>query len=366
MLSRIEVEADIAKLAKQLGHVFPEDHTLRNQAETIEDYHVIVDLPRSPVPARIQVIAMMEDGRIEIPDVFYDPARWSAVYDLQRRTGYVFCDPGHVELVALASRVWFLREFQAVLSPLADRYSKTVGALTADIYDTLVQTDLIDSKERDLLTHPRLFRAPIREEEIRVPTPWRTIKPMFAREFVESFNTVLPDGLPAQTLSELRQGLRGIFNFMQTMSDDATFSARPLENEAELQRLLVRALRMLRLDVNEGSERAGGETDVIVGHRFLIENKLASEATDDPFALAPKYALQGRRYVIPTAERFFVTLLAYTPATESGYLRPANAVLVRQVPGVGDPCAEIRCVIAAGGTTPSRAKMPPANPTDKQ
>ena len=104
--------------------------------------------------------------------------------------------------------------------------------MAPDIYITLVQAELIDSKERDLLTHPRLFRAPIREEEIRVPTSWRTVKPTFARDFVESFNAALPDGLPAQTLSELRQGLRGIFNFMQTMSEDATFSARPLESEA--------------------------------------------------------------------------------------------------------------------------------------
>jgi len=145
---------------------------------------------------------------------------------------------------------------------------------------------------------------------------------------------------------------------MQTMSEDTTFSARPLDNEAELQRLLVRALRMLRLDITEGGERAGGETDVTVGHRFLIENKLVAAATDAPFDIAPKYALQGRRYIIPTAERFFVTLVAYKPATERGYLRPANSVLVRQVPGVDDPCAEIRCVIAVGGSTPSLAKPP--------
>jgi len=360
LLSRIEVERTIAALAKKLGQAFPDGHPLRKQAETVEDYHIIVDLPRSPVPARIQVIAMMEDGRIEIPDVFYDPARWSAVYDLQRRTGYVFCEPAYLALIALASRIWFLREFQAVLSPLADRFSKTVGTLAPTVYQTLVEAALIDSKERDLLVHPRLFRAPIREEEIRLPASWQTIKPTFARDFVTIFNAVLAEGLPAQTLSKLRQGLRGVFDFMQTMSEDATFSTRSLASEAELQRLFVRALRMLRLDLTEGVDRAGGETDVVVGHRLLIEIKLAAEPTDGPFELAPKYALQGRRYIIPTAERFFVTLLAYTPVTERGYFRPADAVLVRQVPGVDDPCVEIRCVIAAGGSTPSRAKVPPA------
>lgn len=354
--SRLGAERDIAALARDLGNAFPLGDRLRKQAETVQDHHVVVDLPRSPVPARIQVIAMMEDGRIEIPDVFYDPARWSAVYDLQRRTGYVFCDPRYREVVALASRIWFLRNFQAVLSPLADRFSKTVGMLSASTYAELHTGGLIDDRERQLLEHPRLFRAPLRDDELRFPTEWSNIRPTFARDFTKSFNSVLTEGLPAQTLSEMRQGLRGVFDFMQTMSQDATFSARALADEAELQRLLVRALRMQRLDVTEGSERAGGETDVVVGRRFLIENKLARDPTDDPFILGKKFALQGRRYVIPTAERFFVTLLAYTPATEAGLLRPADAVRVRQVPDVDDQCIEIRCVIPTDIGTPSSAK----------
>ena len=357
--SRIAVEAEIAALAQLFGSAFPPGHKLHLQGESVEDHHVIVDLPRSPVPARIQVIAMMEDGRIEIPDVFYDPARWSAVYDLQRRTGFVFCEAGHVEIVALASRVWFLREFQAVLSPLAERFSKTVGALDPDVYDPLVEAGMVTPVERDLLQRPRLYRAPIRVDEINVPRIWQEVRPDFSHEFVQSFNGVLPNGIPAQTLSELRRGLRAVFEFMQTMSLDSNFVARKLANETELQKLLVRALRMQRLDVTEGSERAGGETDVVVGRHLLIENKLAVAPTDRPFDLAPKYALQGRRYVLPTAERFFVTLLAYTPKTEDGRLRPADSVAVRQVAGVDDPCVEIRCVLAAGGSTPSRAKPPP-------
>jgi len=353
---RISIEAQIAAMGRTFGMAFPEGHHLHNQAASLEDFHVIIDLPRSPVPARIQVIAMMDDGRIEVPDIFYDPARWSAVYDLQRRTGYVFCEPTYVELVALASRVWFLREFQAVLSPLADRFSKTVGTLKPPIFEKLREAGLIDSKEQSLLVRPRLYRAPIRPEEIKIPAAWQTIKPMFIEEFIGPFNATLPEGMPAQTLSELRQGLQGIFRFMQAMSEDANFVARPLETEAQLQRLLVRALRILQLDLKEGVERAGGETDVIIGHRFLIENKLENSPTDDPFAVGQKYALQGRRYVLPTAERFFVTLLAYVPASENGYLRPAEAVRVRQVLGVDDPCVEIRCVIPMGGTTPSKAK----------
>jgi hypothetical protein len=53
-------------------------------------------------------------------------------------------------------------------------------------------------------------------------------------------------------------------------------------------------------------------------------------------------------------------------AGKTPYLRPANAVLVRQVPGVDDPCAEIRCLISAGGTTPSRARPPPDSPINEQ
>ena len=357
LTSRIAAEGEIAEIGRALGAAFPDGDPMRAQAGTLEDFHIVVDLPRSPVPARIQVIAMMEDGRIEIPDVFYDPARWSEVYNLQRRTGYVFCEPGHTELVALASRIWFLRNFQAVLSPLADRFSKTVGTIPASAYGTLLRAGLIDESEQRLLERPRLFRAPLREGELRFPAEWGVIRPTIAAELTSDLNTVLAEGLPAQTLSELRQGLRAVFDFMQAMSADASFSARALADEAELQKLLVRALRMQRLDVTEGSERAGGETDVVVGKRFLIENKLERTPTDNPFDLSPKYALQGRRYVIPTAERFFVTLLAYTPATEAGLLRPADCVRVRQVTGVDDRCAEIRCLIPTGAGTPSGAKL---------
>jgi HD superfamily phosphohydrolase len=354
---RIGTERHITELARALSAHFDSDHALHNQGQSLGVEHVIVDLPRSPYPARITTIACMENGRLDVPDLFYDPARWADVYNIQRRTAYVFADPEHVELVALAARIWFLRQYNCVLDESADRFSRTDKTIRREWVTQLLNKGALSIKESDYLLRPRLVHVPFRLEARHIPRTWREVAPDFVDLFNSSFNGILDDGIPALAEQELRVGLRCVFQYVQSRSEDSTFVTQELQDEKALQTDLIRSLRDQRLDdVQEGSKRAGGETDVIVGRRLLIENKLLKPSTDDPFAAVPRTGLQGRRYVLPTGQKFVITLVGYRSKTENGKLSPHNCIRVRQLNGVDTPFVEIRVVIRYGDTVPSKAR----------
>ena len=203
-----------------------------------------------------------------MPDLFYDPARWADVYSIQRRTAYVFSDPRHLELVALASRVWFLRRYNCVLDQSADQYSKTDTVISQDWFTYLQTTGMLSAKESDYLSRPRLVYVPFTLDRRNVPRRWLENNPSFVEDFNQTFTRILEDGIPALAEMELRAALRCLFNYVQTCSDDAKFVTRELRDEKELQTDLVRSLRDQGLsDVTEGSKRAGGETDLVIGRR---------------------------------------------------------------------------------------------------
>ena len=354
---RIRAERNITELARALSVHFDANHTLFRQGQTLEVQHIIVDLPRSPYPARITTIACMENGRLDVPDLFYDPARWADVYNIQRRTAYVFANPDHVELVALAARVWFLRQYNCVLNESADRFAKTDMMIDRGWAAHLVDKGALTQAESSYLLRPRLVHVPFRLEPKHIPRKWREVAPDFVDSFNASFNRILEDGIPALAEQELRASLRCIFNYVQSRSEDSTFVTQTLAGEKTLQADFIRSLRDQGLDdVQEGSERAGGETDIISGRRVLIENKLIKTPTDDPFGAVPRSGLQGRRYVLPTGQRFVITVVGYRSSTEGGKLSPNECVRIRQLEGIDSPFVEIRVAIRYGDTVPSAAR----------
>ncbi|MBI1684175.1 hypothetical protein [Caulobacter hibisci] len=88
-------------------------------------------------------------------------------------------------------------------------------------------------------------------------------------------------------------------SFIDTAHRDAAFLTSVVK-EADLQQMLAQHLRARDLDVTEGAERLGGETDPIIFRRLLIENKIAGE-TADPFAAKPTAPNQGNRYATAIA-----------------------------------------------------------------
>jgi hypothetical protein len=67
---------------------------------------IIVDLPPLKAEA-IRILARYPTGNLKLPEFSFNPAKWSAAYELQKRTGYVFCPRDVVPIVAIASKMLF-------------------------------------------------------------------------------------------------------------------------------------------------------------------------------------------------------------------------------------------------------------------
>lgn len=351
---RLAAEAEIADLAARIGSLFPSDHRLHREAEDLASHHVIIDLARDPHPARITTIARNDDGRLDVPDVFYDPARWADVYATQRRTGYVFAHPNRLAAIGMAARIWFLQRFGCVFDEAADRQAKMVGHIDSTWYERLVPPGLITARELTYLQRPRLVLGPLRLAPIHLPRTWSETNPDFADQFNAEFEAHLPGGLSALAARDLVQTLRAVFRVVQAWAEDAKFATHEIMTEAQLQRRLFEALRVQSLDVAEGTKRSGGETDLLVGSRVVIENKFIKDPTDDPFGALPRTGLQGRRYVLPTGQRFVITAVAFRAASEAGLRAPSHCVRVLPLTDV-DEFVEVRIAIRMGDTVPSRA-----------
>lgn len=363
---RLQAEHEIATLAQTISQAFEETHPLHSEGVSLAAHHIIVDLPRTPHPPRLTTLARADDGRLDVPDVFYDPARWAAVYDTQRRTAYVFAHPRHRTLVSIAARIWFLQKFNCVQGEAAERHAKATSLIDASWFNVLETAGVLTSKERDYLQRPRLVFMPLELKDRQVPSEWRQSHPNFVSDFNRDFNSILPNGLSASAESELANALRGIFRTLQTWMADASFVTTEIVDEADLQRELRKALRQTGLDITEGEVRAGGETDLKAGQRVIIENKVLKDATDDPFQAVSRSGLQGRRYVLPTGQSFVITAVAYKAATESGKLAPSKCIAVRQLADVSEPFVEIRIVVRHSDSVPSRAKAAPKTPQTKR
>src|SRR6202000_512370 len=118
--------------------------------------------------------------------------------------------------------------------------------------------------------------------------------------------------------------------------------------DRELQADLGTSLRDQSLDVTEGSDRAGGETDLVIGKRVVIENKLIKEPTDDPFTKVRRAGLQARRYALPTGQKFVITVVGFRSATESGKLSPHKCVRIQRIAELEQPFVDVRIAVRYG------------------
>lgn len=103
---------------------------------------VIVDLPGKKAEA-IRTLARYPNGSIRVPEFSFNPVKWSDAYDLQKRTGYVFCPKQVAVPIGLASKIVFLTRYGAVMAEEADGYIKAKAADPAWI-PALEKAQIID------------------------------------------------------------------------------------------------------------------------------------------------------------------------------------------------------------------------------
>lgn len=353
---RLKAEESIVELAKRLAPLAG-DARLIKLAEELDPSHVIVDLAENRVkPVTINVHA--EDGTLEAPNLFFDPARWSHVYDLQKRTGYVFCAREFVPLVALATKIHFFETWGYAVSAKGDRLTKTGKLIPAELVERLRAAGVIDDETAGVLSHTRTTRTFLRRDDVRWPKGWSDESAEFENNIIDDLRARLPQGLSAKDRDALRLTLEGLASFIDTAHKDASFLTGVID-EAGLQKEVARHLRARGLAVIEGAEMSGGETDLIANDRMLIENKIAGQ-TDQPFEVKLEAPYQANRYSLAIASRIYFVLTGYKPASGAGIVGLTDSIRVEPVAGLARTAVVVRAVVPYGQARPSREKKPKA------
>ena len=312
---------------------------------------LIVDLPGRKAGA-IRILARYPDGTLRVPEFSFNPQKWADAYDLQKRTGYVFCPKDVVPVVALASRIQFLRRFGVVMAKDADGYIKAGQAIDRTWLDAMVAANLIDLETASLLTSDRHSLLRVRSEDLAVPDDWIAEDPDFAAQLTLDLNTHLRGGLMVEGRDALRDTLKSIWRFIDGWYSGGRTS-QDLGSEAELQRLLIDHLRAT-VTVEEGTEVAGGEIDLLVERQVVIENKFQSRPSGAA-AVAKFAGIQGRRYGLALASQLVIVIAARK--VPAGAAVPSKTQIVKATRIAEDRNrVEIRIDLPFGAPVPSKDK----------
>jgi HD superfamily phosphohydrolase len=350
---RLEAERAIVEIAKRIAPSCGDG--MKTMGESLDPSHVIVDLAENRVK-RVTINVHLDDGSLEEPNLFFDPARWSQVYDLQKRTGYVFCHRDYLPLVAIAAKLYFFERWGYVATEKADRVAKTTKLIDDQAVARLVSADAIDEAAASVLRREKTVLTFVHEGDVNWPADWLREEPEIDKDFVDDLLIKLPQGLPAGDRDALIRTVEALAQFVSSAHLDRTFATSDID-EAELQTQLARHLRATGIDVTEGREMSGGETDLIVDRRFLIENKEVGQ-TGSPFTAKSGTPYQANRYSVALSSRVFMTVAAYKPLEDGAPIAQTESIRVTAVPDAGRTVVNLQAVVPYGMKSPSKVRKP--------
>lgn len=351
-----DVARKVYDKAIELAAVIPD---LAESANGLSPEEILVDLPFNNVVAHGgNILTRSDGGHIGTPNLFFDPERWSQAYEEQKQCGFVFTPRRRVPLVALAARIVFFETFGLVMTEQADRASKTVGVV-CDEWLTVARDHGFCSAECAAALsggRPRLIW--FQGNDFELPEDWRTEYPDAGDRIAHEINDCLPTGLPASFHEAVAATVRDLASFVDVIEKGGTWISSADLHETELQAKLRDHLRSRGVSVTEGAELGGGETDLVLHDRIVVENKVRREKTRDPFEAGPHYAWQGRRYGMTIGSRVVFVVVAYRPNDESAVLPPPCRIRVCTMPEAPEDICQVRVVIPWGMGVPSSAKKP--------
>ena len=341
----LKLAAAIPDLAEPVNGLRPEE--------------ILVDLPFNNVVAHGgNILTRSDGGHIGTPNLFFDPERWSQAYEEQKQCGFVFTPRRRVPLVALASRIVFFETFGLVMTEQADRASKTVEVVRKEWLAAARENDLCSADCAEALQGGRSRLLRFQGNDFELPEDWRTQYPDADDRIAHEINDCLPTGLPASFHEAVAATVRDLASFVDVIAKGGTWTSSQNLSESELQAELRNRLRSRGTTVTEGAETGGGETDLVLHDRIVVENKVRREKTRDPFEAGPHYAWQGRRYGMTIGSRVVFVVVAYRPNDESAVLPPPCRIRVCTMPEAPEDICQVRVVIPWGMGVPSSAKKP--------
>ncbi|MDA4845451.1 HD domain-containing protein [Hoeflea poritis] len=328
----------------------------RGRLKEIGPEQIIVDLPGKKAEA-IRVLARYPTGTIRVPEFSFNPVKWSDAYDLQKRTGYVFCPRDVAAIVGLASKIVFLGRYGVTMTEEADGYIKASQAPDNWI-DPLKRSGLVDETMADYITNRRYSLLQLRPRDLKLPEPWLIEDPDLAVTLSNEIQKLLQGGLTAEHLTAFGKVLEVLFAFVDDWYAGPQISSE-LEDENALQAKLRSAFRISSLIVEEGSVLGGGKLDLAVENSILVENKFKHTA-GIPEKAFPAAGMQGRRYAIALGSQ--VVIVVGAQRVEAGALpNKSSCVSVRPIFSGDRNRVEIRFLLPFGAPIPSREKK--ENPT---
>jgi hypothetical protein len=352
-----EVKKAILDLAVELSKRIPEF----TKCSGIGPEHILLDLPddRVSAPGR-KLLMRTEGGGLTDANLFFNPEKWSQAYKNQKQCGYVFTPSEYTEVVALASHIVFFQQFGVAMRKEAQHLCKVEHLLAPNWTKWL--TAAFDAR----LCTPECFTAlterftkllPIRESEIVVPPEWLNVEPGIKKRLAQEFFNCLPGGLLASTHKAVVEAVEHLCYVLQSFEDSGTFieNHRP-DEKRELQAEILKLLRARGVKADEGLEISGGETDIILPGKLVLENKVVNETNDPRADLKPHAAWQARRYAIAFNQRVTFVLIAYKPVSEAAILPLPFRISVHTLRGSPEACAVVRLLVPWGYGKPSQAK----------
>jgi HD superfamily phosphohydrolase len=340
-----------AKTIREAGVAADEMRRYEEWLDDLGNEQVIVDLPLSKAEG-IRILARYPTGAIRVPEFSFNPHKWADAYDLQKRTGYVFCPREVAPIIGLAAKIVFLGRFGVSMAEEADGYIKAKAAPSAWL-PPLTAAGVIDELSEELLTSRRYSLVTVRPDDLKVPQGWINDDPDLATRLSVEIQKYLRGGLTAEHMKALGRVLEAMFRFVDTWLQGPRVT-QPLDDEEALQNHLREALVMAGLSVSEGTVVGGGKLDLYVENSILLENKFhASPAS--PEGLSPAAGMQGRRYAVALSSQVVIVVSAYQ--AKPGELRTkSQSVSVRQIAKSDGNRVEIRFDVPFGAVIPSREK----------
>ena len=318
-----------------------------------------MDLPPNKVIVRGgDILTRTDGGQIGTPNLFFDPERWSQAYEYQKQCGFVFTPRKRVALVSLASRIVFFETFGVVMDEQAERAAKVVGVVRSDWVRVARDRQICSPECAEVLQGGRPRLVSFQGEDFDLPQNWLIEDPDVPNRLAQEINAHLPTGLPASFHKAVTVAIRELASFVDMIEKNGVWTTRPDLSESELQAKLREHLHSRETVVTEGSKLGGGETDLILADRVIVENKVRSEKTRDPFDVGSHYTWQSRRYSISICSRIAFVLIAYRPNDESAVLPLPSRIRALGVTEAQEDRCEVRVVIPWGAGVPSSAKRP--------
>jgi HD superfamily phosphohydrolase len=324
---------------------------LKERLTAVGPEQIIIDLPNKKAEA-IRILARYPNGAIRVPEFSFNPVKWSDAYDLQKRTGYVFCPRDIASIVGLASKIVFIARYGAVMAEEADGYIKAKPA-NAQWIPALVAGSIIDNVTADHLTSRRYSLLRVRPEDLKVPNDWLQDNPDFAVRASVEIQKHLQGGLTADHMKAFGVVMEALYAFVD-MWFSASKVTSELDGEAALQDLLRQTFTLKGLRVEEGSKVGGGALDLFVEDAILVENKISDTATD-PEKLFPAAGMQGRRYAIALGSQVVIVVGARR-AKRGSFPSKTETVSVRPISSGDMNRVEVRFLLPFGAVVPSREK----------